>query len=395
MSLNYLLGRLGLLKPSVVANKDRSLENTSRSYQQLLDCTTQLFHQGSLTFDLFHMLVPSAETTTDFSPQAEAQPPKLNAHCFKAGVEERSQRLKLTIICPVYNEEKVVPLFFERIKPVIEELSPGYDVNLIFSNNASTDGTLAEILKLRETHPYVFVTTLSANVGYQRSLECGLRTCKGDLFAFIDVDCEDPPEMILEFVKAYEEGYDIVYGERLDRDEAEYVKLMRKIFYRVLRAVADEEVILDMAEFSLMTEEVRDAIVQDNTSFPFIRASIGRAGYKRRGIPYRRHKRIAGETHYNFFGMTKFAVAGILSSSTLLLRLPIYSLPFWLLAVSALAIARVFFDNKFLDAGLILLFASYIGSTVSFIAIYVARIYKNTLGRPNYIINRKATFRQP
>lgn len=301
----------------------------------------------------------------------------------------------LAIICPVYNEAKVVPLFFERIKPVMQALSSRYEVNLIFSNNASTDTTLWEIQKLREIYGNVFVITLSANVGYQRSLECGLRTCKGDLFCFIDVDCEDPPEMILEFIKAYESGYDIVYGERTDRDEAEYVKLMRKIFYRILRAVADEEVILDMAEFSLMTAEVRDAIVKDNTSFPFIRASIGRVGYKRKGIPYRRHKRIAGDSHYNFFGMTKFAIAGILSSSTLLLRLPIYILPFWLLAVSGLAIARVFCESKLLDASLIVLFASYLGATVSFIAIYVARIHNNTLGRPNFTINRKDTFRQP
>lgn len=280
------------------------------------------------------------------------------------------------------------------MQPVMEQLSSKYDVNLVFTNNASTDKTLEAIEQLRAEHPNVYVISLSANVGYQRSLECGLRSCKGDLFGFIDVDCEDPPEMILEFIKAYESGYDIVYGERLDREEAEYVKLMRKIFYRILRAVADEEVILDMAEFSLMTAEVRDAIVQDNTSYPFIRASIGRVGFKRKGIPYRRQKRIAGQSNYNFFGMTKFAIAGILSSSTLLLRLPIYSLPFWLAGVAALAIARIFLDNKIIDAGLILLFATYLGSTVSFIAIYVARIYKNTLGRPNYTINRKSTFMQ-
>ncbi len=338
------------------------------------------------------MLAPTVENPTySFAPEA----PFTDGLNAAVTPQEQSRRLALTVICPVYNEATVVPLFFDRIKPVMDALCERYEVNLIFSNNASTDTTLEEIQKLREIYSNVYVISLSANVGYQRSLECGLRTCKGDLFCFIDVDCEDPPEMILEFIKAYENGYDIVYGERLDRDEAEYVKLMRKIFYRILRAVADEEVILDMAEFSLMTAEVRDAIVQDNTSFPFIRASIGRVGFRRQGIPYKRLKRIAGGTHYNFFGMTKFAVAGILSSSTLLLRLPIYSLPFWLLTVATLAVARIFCESKLLDAGLIMLFASYIGATISFIAIYVARIHNNTLGRPNYTINKKATFRQP
>lgn len=333
--------------------------------------------------------------TKVMEPSTAIRQPIVSFEPVSTGPAERNQKKKLTIICPVYNEAKVVPLFFERIKPVISELSKKYDVSLTFSNNASTDDTFAAIQAIRDQHVNVYVISLSANVGYQRSLECGLRSCKGDLFGFIDVDCEDPPEMILEFIKAHEQGYDIVYGERLDREEAEYVKFLRKVFYRILKTVADEEVILDMAEFSLMTAEVRDAIVQDCTSFPFIRASIGRVGFRRKGIPYKRQKRIGGASHYNFFGMTKFAVAGILSSSTLLLRIPIYSLPFWLMAVTALALGRVFWESRWLDAALIVLVATYIGATISFIAIYVARVYKNTLGRPNYIIDRRTTFMQP
>lgn len=313
-----------------------------------------------------------------------------NAH-----IDASPARKRLTIICPVHNEAKVIPLFYERMRPVMDKLSESYDVNLVFSNNASTDKTLAAIEKIRTQAKDVFVISLSANVGYQRSLECGLRNCKGDLFAFIDVDCEDPPEMIVEFVQAYEEGYDIVYGERTDREEPEYVKMLRKIFYRILRALADEEVILDMAEFSLMTAEVRDAIIQDNTSFPFIRASIGRVGFRRRGITYKRHKRIAGDSHYNFFSMTKFAVAGILSSSTLFLRIPIYSLPFWLALMLILPSAYLLTDNRWYLVATFLAFASYIGTTISFIAIYVARIHKNTLGRPNFIIDRKTSSPQP
>lgn len=300
----------------------------------------------------------------------------------------------LAIICPVHNEAKVIPLFFERMKPVMEALAGDYEVSLIFSNNASTDTTLESIEKIRNENKNVYVISLSSNVGYQRSLECGLKNSRGDLFAFIDVDCEDPPEMILSFIKAYEEGYDIVYGERADREEPEYVKFLRKIFYRILRAVADEEVILDMAEFSLMTKEVRDAIVQDNTSFPFIRASIGRVGFRRKGITYKRHKRIAGDSHYNFFSMTKFAIAGILSSSTLFLRIPIYSLPAFLLLMLALPSAYVLTANLWWLVGAFFVFALYVSSTVSFIAIYVARIYKNTLGRPNSIIDRRTTHLQ-
>lgn len=302
---------------------------------------------------------------------------------------ERNQKKHLTVICPVFNEMASVPIFTERLKAVREQLSDRYDVDLLFTNNASTDNTLNEILKLRGENPFVHVVTLSRNVGYQASLECGLRTARGDLFIFIDVDCEDPPEMILDFVKLHERGnYDIVYGERVDRHEPVLILLARKLFYRILRVVADEEVILDMAEFSLMTSEVRDAIVQDSSSFPFIRASIGRVGFRKQGIPYKRQKRVAGHTNFRGFSLFYFAVAGILSSSTLFLRLPIQTLFFWLIAVAGLAVTRVYVDSRWIDAAIIVLFATYLGSSVAFIAIYTGRTYKNSLNRPNYIISK-------
>jgi glycosyltransferase involved in cell wall biosynthesis len=304
-------------------------------------------------------------------------------------------RPKLTVICPVYNEEVVVPLFYERFRAVREKLLGEYSVDLVFCNNASSDATLESIARIRATDPDVFVLTLSRNVGYQRSVECALRTTKGDLFVVIDVDCEDPPEMIPEFLLNYKEGYDVVYGERVDRTEPTWIKNLRKVFYRVMRSVADENIILDMAEFSLMSAEVRDAIIRDTTSFPFIRASIGRVGFRLHGIPYKREPRVGGETHYNLLGMTIFAVAGILSASTLLLRLPIYVLPFWAAIMAGLALLMMWGAVSWAYPLFLLLLALYVGSTLAFISIYVARIYNNTLGRPNFVIRKSNTYPQP
>ena len=248
------------------------------------------------------------------------------------------QKQIVSILVPVHNEERVIPLFFERIAPVLTQLEAEYAPHLIFLNNASTDSTIESIHAVREQYPDTYLLSLASNVGYQRSIEFGLRNTIGDVFIFIDVDCEDPPEMILEFVRFYRLGFDIVYGERVDRIEVSSIKFMRKIFYRLMRALADEDIILDMAEFSLMTNEVREAIIQDTSSFPFIRASIGRVGFKRKGIPYRRDKRIAGETHYNIWGMVLFAVGGILAASTWLLRVSVYSLPLWLVAMCTLGV---------------------------------------------------------
>lgn len=305
-----------------------------------------------------------------------------------------SENNLITIICPVFNEEKVVPLFFERVLPVIMELSSRYQVELLFLNNASTDSTYQVIETLRRKHAFIYVITLSVNVGYQRSLECGLRNAQGDVLTFVDVDCEDPPEMILDFVKYYEQGFDIVYGERVDSEEIRLIKMLRKLFYHIVNCVADEDIILYMAEFSLMSSEVRDAIIADQNSFPFIRSSIARVGFHRLGIPYKRHRRIAGETHYNFLNMTVFAIAGILSATTLPLRMPLYLLPFWLLITAVLGTTQIVTGNPWFFLTNVLLACAYFGSTASFTALYVARTYKNGLGRPNYVLHRRYTHMQ-
>ena len=310
-------------------------------------------------------------------------------------MKQEENPLHLTVVCPVYNEQSAIPLFFERIKPVIHDLSSCYKVDLLFLNNASTDDTFKTLEGLRIEHPFVYIITLSANVGYQASLECGLRNAKGDLITFIDVDCEDPPEMITEFVDHYEKGYDIVYGERVDREENRVIKWLRKMFYHIVRRVADEDIILYMAEFALFTSEVREAIVNDKSSFPFIRGSIARVGFTRIGIPYKRRRRVAGQTHYNLIGMFIFAIAGILASSTLALRAPIYMLPVWLVATGVLGAFYISSSEPWLFLAGVLLFCAYLGSCVAFTALYMARTYKNGLDRPNYIIHRRFSSMQP
>jgi len=295
----------------------------------------------------------------------------------------------LAILCPVYNEEAVLALFFERLRPVLEGLSGRYECRLVFLNNASSDGTLAKVEAVRAAWAETYVISMSRNVGYQASLECGVRRVEADVYVVIDVDCEDPPEMIPEFVRKYEEGFDIAYGERVDRPEPRAIKAGRKFFYRLLRVIADEDIVLDMAEFSLFSREVRDAVIEDASSFPFLRGSIARVGFRRAAIPFTWQKRIAGVTHYNLVGMTIFAVAGLLASSTLLLRLPVYVLPFWLVVLCMLGVWGVAGHSAWAVFLGCLVFAGYVGGTISFIALYVARAYKNGLRRPNAVIDRK------
>jgi len=311
-----------------------------------------------------------------------------------SGLKVVKNRELLTIIVPVHNESMTIGLFFERTKKVIDSLNHEYDVNLLFMDNCSTDDSREVVLNLRDQFSFIYLIALSRNVGYQKSIECGLRSAKGDLFVVIDVDCEDPPELISEFLLQYKNGFDLVYGIRVDRSELWIMKKFRKIFYQIIQRVSDDDSILYMAEFALMTAEVRDAVVDSQDSFPFFRSSMARVGFRRLGIPYKREKRISGETHYNFYGMFVFAVASILSSTTLPLRIPIYILPFWTLGM--LLGLRVFLENgdPFTLYLLMLCACLFIGGTLSAIALYLSRIYKNSLRRPNYFIQKRFSIMQ-
>lgn len=303
-------------------------------------------------------------------------------------------QMLLTIIIPVFNESNTIELFFLRLKEILPIINKNYKVHVLFVNDGSTDNSYNIICELREKYSFVYVISLSSNVGHQKAIECGLRNAIGDLFVVTDVDCQDPPEMILEFLELHEEGFDLVYGIRSDRDEQWVIKRLRKFFYHVVKRVSDDDAILYMAEFALLTSEVRSAVVDSKDSFPFLRSSIARVGFKRIGISYKRQQRIAGKTHFNLRKMAVFAIAGVLASTTLPLRLPVYILPIWTLSILLIVFAFYQTYHYFFMLLFILLICLYIGGTLSVIALYQGRIYKNSLRRPNYFIQKRFSYLQ-
>ncbi len=292
----------------------------------------------------------------------------------------------LAVLCPVYNEQNTIPLFFNRVAAVFEQIRSECNPSLYFIDNGCQDNSYEIIRDLHRDHPNVYVIVLSRNFGYQCALDCALRTIEADLYVMIDVDCEDPPEMIVDFLSHYKQGYDIVFGERVDRPEAAPLRAARKMFYHVVRTVADDNFVLNMAEFSLITAEVRNAIIQDVNSFPFLRASIGRIGFRRKNIPYTRQHRVAGKTHYNLVGMTVFAIAGIMSASTLALRIAAYAFPFWFLLMAAVAVSAMVAPAQWQIPLLLFQGFSFVGFSSVATGLYTARMYKNGLQRPNAII---------
>jgi dolichol-phosphate mannosyltransferase len=298
----------------------------------------------------------------------------------------------VSIICPIFNEEDAIPLFFARLKCTLQPLELQYHFELIFTNNGSTDGSVERILQIRKDHPFVQLITLSRNFGYQASLISGLTNATGDVFIVIDVDCEDPPEMIPIFLEGWREGYDVVYGQRDKRPESALLQVARKFFYRMTRSIADSDFILDMAEFSLFNNRICEVLLSNRSTFPFLRNEIGYAGFRRKAIPYERQHRVHGQTHYNLWAMTRFAIGGILSSSTFPLRGMAYcGIPLGALDVSMAATRLVVhYPQDLIPLVLANLGALTIG--LAFVSIYIARIYKDQIQRPRFIVDRINTY---
>ena len=309
------------------------------------------------------------------------------------------EKQKISVVCPVFNEEEAIPLYYDRFKKALACLNDRYLIELIFINNCSMDNTLATIKIIQDKDPTVQYITLTRNFGYQSSVLCGLTFATGQAVAVNDVDCEDPPELIPKFVEQWERGYDIIYGRRGKRPEYLGLTLCRKLFYRLTKAIADNDFVLDMAEFSLFSQRVRDEVMRTKTSFPFIRNELAYVGFRKIGIDYDREPRITGKGNYKGLGgmlrMIKFAVAGILTASTFPLRL-IFYLAIPLLLSNIAAILFYFITLKEIPLHIIYTINTmFLITAVTFLSTYMARVYKNGIERPNFIIDWENTSLTP
>jgi dolichol-phosphate mannosyltransferase len=299
--------------------------------------------------------------------------------------------MNLSVIVPVHNESANIAPFYQRARAVLESLPGLREWSLVFVNDASEDDSLSEILKLRAQDSRVRVITLSRRFGYHAVLMAGLTTVESDLYAMVDVDCEDPPELFVQFYGAIQGGAQVAYGIRSNREEPAVITFLRKLFYYANKRIADSEIVLWMAEFAMITRQVRDAIIAPHTTYPFLRAELGYVGFKRVGIPYFRAKRAHGRSHYSLWRMTRFAAAGILSSSTFPLRLVLYVAAALAVAYPSLVLLRGLTLEAAGRLAMILSFY-FLLVTVPIIALYLARTYKNGVARPVYVVDRTQSF---
>ena len=231
----------------------------------------------------------------------------------------------LSLIVPVFNEEEVLPVSYARMSAAMQALT-GYDYEIIYVNDGSRDGTMKQLRAIAGEHKEVRVISFSRNFGHQLAVTAGMDNARGDALIIIDADLQDPPEVIAELVKAWENGADIAYGKRLKREgETVFKKLTAFCYYRLLNAMSAYPIPLDTGDFRLLDKKVADVFLKMREHNRFLRGMSGWMGFDAVPVEYVRHERQAGKTKYTLKKMLRLAFDGILGFSYKPMSLALYA----------------------------------------------------------------------
>ncbi|MEN6418238.1 MAG: glycosyltransferase family 2 protein [Clostridiaceae bacterium] len=297
----------------------------------------------------------------------------------------------LSLVVPVYNEQEVLADSFARMDAALK--STGYDYEIIYVNDGSRDGTMKILRDIAKANKQVKVRSFSRNFGHQLAVTCGMDVAKGDALIIIDVDLQDPPELIPQMVKLWEEGADIVYGKRVKRKGETFLKkLTAAMYYRLLSAMSAYPIPLDTGDFRLIGRNVADVFLRMREHNRFLRGMSAWMGYNAVPIEYERQERFAGKTKYSLKKMLRLASDGITGFSDKPLTLPM-GLGIGVCAVAGLGLIALLVCALTVGvapwlwaaAGIVLLQ----GIGFFFMGVqgmYFGRMYDELKGRPLYIV---------
>jgi len=228
----------------------------------------------------------------------------------------------ISVVSPCYNEEDNVAVCYDTVKALFENELPDYKYEHIFIDNASSDNTVEVLRGIAEKDPGVKIVVNARNFGVFRSTFNGLRYATGDaIVVLLPVDLQDPPEMIPEFVKLWENGYDVVAGARNTREEGFFFRTARQFFYRTINSLSDVEMEPNVGEFQLVDRRVLDAVLAHNDHYPYIRGIIASCGFRRVIVPYTWKARKRGLSKHNMGALTDQALNAIFAFTRAPMRL--------------------------------------------------------------------------
>ncbi len=301
--------------------------------------------------------------------------------------------VKYSIIVPAYNEEKSIRLFYECVTPIFDGLQEEYE--LIIVNDGSRDATKEILDELAAADERVKVCHFSRNFGQQAALLCGMEHAKGAAVIAMDADLQDPPEVALQMIEKWKEGYEIVHGKRKKRKgETVFKKATASLFYKLTRKITGIELQRDSGDFKLYDRKVVDILLTMNEHDRLLRAQVAWMGYRQTCVEFDRPERVAGETHYTLKKMVRLAESGIFPNTdytlTFSLKLGIFFsvmsvacfITFVILACCGVAFGGLtawLFPTLGLCLGILLICQGLAN-------MYVAMIYKEVQNRPKYIV---------
>lgn len=300
----------------------------------------------------------------------------------------------ISVIVPAYNEASVLEAFHQRAAAVFQRLD-GYRWELLFVNDGSRDATQSVIDGLCARDERVGSVQLSRNFGKEIAMTAGLDHARGDAVVIIDADLQDPPELMEEFLRHWQDGFDVVYATRTERSGETWAKKSSaNLFYRLMSRLSHVEIPRDTGDYRLMSRRAVDALLRLREQHRFMKGLFAWIGFPSRSVEYRRDPRAAGSTKFNYWKLWNFAVEGITSFSTAPLKMATY----FGFVVSLIAFgAGVWIITKTLLWGeavqgypsLMVTMLFFGGVQLFFIGIlgeYLGRIFVETKGRPLYLV---------
>ncbi len=232
------------------------------------------------------------------------------------------QRKKLiSIVTPCYNEELNVHDHFTQVCEVLSPYREEFDFEHIYTDNCSQDKTFEKLSEIADQHKNVKVIRFSNNIGANRAIFMGLTTAKGDAVVLIQADLQDPPKLISTFIEGWKEGYEVVYGKIVTREEGLVLRNLRKLYYYLIDSFSEVPIPQGAGEFRITSRRVLDALLAYHEDDLYIRGAIARIGFKQKPIHYERLARHKGESSNNYLRLISYAINGFVSTSIAPIRL--------------------------------------------------------------------------
>ncbi len=306
----------------------------------------------------------------------------------------------LSLIIPCYNEEEVISATVEQIKHFCSELVD-IETELIFVDDGSRDQTLCLLREYAAQDPRIKVICFARNFGHQIAVTAGIDAARGDAVVLIDADLQDPLEVIHQMLTKWRAGYDVVYGQRIERQgESIFKRISARGFYRLLNKLSDTPIPLDTGDFRLMSRIVVDSLRAMPEQDRFVRGMVSWIGFKQIAIPYTRVERQAGSSKYPLRKMLRFATDGILSFSTKPLQMSIgLGMLAALISIAGIFYAigmRIFTDNWVEGWTALMIAILFLGGVqlicVGILGEYIGRIYNEVKHRPLYVVEEYLGF---